>query len=40
MLVEQQWPDVPVTPKSVAPDHIVIANACLLEMRLSWRDGF
>jgi hypothetical protein len=40
MLVEQQWPDVPVISKSAAPDQIVTAIACLLEMRLSWRDGF
>jgi len=27
MLVEQQWPDVPVTSKSAAPDQIVTAIA-------------
>jgi hypothetical protein len=31
MLVEQQWPDVPVTSKSAAPDQIVTAIACLLK---------
>jgi hypothetical protein len=31
MLVEQQWPDVPVTSKAAAPDKIVTAIACLLK---------